>query len=160
MKGWRWNSRSVLHGPLQRPQVKFLKDNKEWYISLSHLTLYTICYTSLRTFCYNHPPWGRKTEKYLTWNSGNLGVLFFRNGSDGASKICNMKKKCIPDWQKGNRNLWITDYYRIEVPTFLFNGRALNLRVVVVSLSSSILLFNLTSKQLTTPMNSLGPRSF
>lgn len=64
MKGWRWNSRSILHGPLQRPQVKFLsgkatntKDNmrnrKACQISLYVLLL--PFYSTSRTFLIMYP---------------------------------------------------------------------------------------------------------
>ena len=92
MKGWRRNSRSILHGPLQRSQVKFLrgmatntKDNMRNSIKACHISLYILLLLFLFFFkdtSYKYPRWTRQKMSYLKLRQ--FGSAFLRKRKWGS----------------------------------------------------------------------------
>lgn len=83
--------------------------------------------------------------EHFTWNSGNFGMLFFGSDNEGASRICKLQTYWY-GWGEGSKTgATYTKFHphKFQIPTFLFNGRALNLRAAGFTSSSSVLFLGL-----------------
>lgn len=72
-------------------------------------------------------------------------MLFFGSDNEGASRICKLQTFWYGwgEWSKTGATCTKFHLHKFQVPTFLFNGRALNLRAAGFTSSSSVLFLGL-----------------